>query len=200
MKKQLIATVIITLYTSLSIFAQDIITKRNGDEIKAKIIEVGTDDVKFKKFDNIDGPLFVVSKSDIIFIKYENGSKEIFEDIKTSILKNNQLLPINWKLQGEDDALRCYRGYRGAQVGTFFTCLILGPLVGLIPAISTSSVKPSKQKYLQYPNNNYFNNIEYKDAYINRAYKRKKHKIWGMYGLGSGIFAGLVLVSVGKVK
>lgn len=180
--------------TSLTTNAQDLITKRNGDEIKAKVIEVGTDEVKFKKFDNIDGPLFVVAKSEIIFIKYENGSKEVFEEIKTSVL-NMQVAPqINWKTQAEDDAVRHYRGYRGAQAGTFWTCLLLGPLVGLIPAIATSSTRPSKQKYLQYPNAEYFNNLEYKEAYINRAHKRKKHKVWGMYGLGSGLFVGAVLL------
>lgn len=190
MKKQLmIAT--ITLFTSLSIHAQDIITKRNGDEIPAKVIEVGIEEVKFKKFDNIEGPLIVIAKSDIIFIKYENGSKEIFEDIKAAVIKNNSQTPINWKFQAENDAIRYYRGYRGAQAGTFWTSLLFGPIIGLIPAIATSVKKPTKQVYLQYPNAEYFNNPEYKETYMHRAYKRKKHKVWGMYALGSGLSIGL---------
>ena len=180
--------------SSLTTNAQDLIIKRNGDEIQAKIIEVGTDEIKFKKFDHIDGPLFVVAISEIIFIKYEDGSKEVFEEKKTSA-SNIQVAPQNnWKTQAEDDVIRYYRGYRGSQSGTFWTCLLLGPLVGLIPAIATSATKPSKQKYLQYPNDEYFKNVEYKEAYIERAHKRKKHKVWGMYGLGSGIFAGVAVL------
>lgn len=195
MKKQLLIT-ITAIFTNLTIYSQDLITKRNGDEIKAKVIEVGTDEVKFKKFDNIDGPLFVVKKSEIIFIKYENGSKEIFEDIKTSVLNMQQQLPVSWKLQAEDDANKYYRGYRGAQTGTFWTTVLFSPLIGLIPAIATTRVKPTQKKYLQYKNDEYFKNTEYSEAYMAFAYKRKRKKVWGMFGLGSAIFGGATLLAI----
>jgi hypothetical protein len=63
-----------------AINAQDVIYKRNGDEINAKVTEIGTDDVKYKKFDNQDGPTYTISKSELIMIRYENGDKDMFND------------------------------------------------------------------------------------------------------------------------
>lgn len=57
---------------------QDIIFKTNGDEIKAKIVLVDLKIIQFKKFENLDGPLYNISKSDVFMIKYENGTKDVF--------------------------------------------------------------------------------------------------------------------------
>jgi len=58
--------------------AQDIITKTNGDEIRAKVTEVNIKEVKYKKFENPEGPVYTMSKSDIFMIVYENGDKDMF--------------------------------------------------------------------------------------------------------------------------
>lgn len=58
-------------------FAQDVIIKKNGDEIKSKILEVSSTEVKYKKFDYIDGPTYIIPKSEVFFIKYANGTREI---------------------------------------------------------------------------------------------------------------------------
>ncbi|MGZ5282071.1 MAG: hypothetical protein ACXWDO_06240 [Bacteroidia bacterium] len=58
--------------------AQDVIVKKNGDEIKVKIEEVSANDIKYKKYDNLDGPLFYIPKSDVFMVRYEDGSKETF--------------------------------------------------------------------------------------------------------------------------
>lgn len=60
--------------------AQDIITQKNGDEIQVKVMEVGTQDVKYKKYGNDSGPTYTLSKSEIFMIKYENGEKDMFEN------------------------------------------------------------------------------------------------------------------------
>lgn len=73
----------ILLFFSLFLFfgnayGQDIIIKLNGDEIQAKVLEVGLSVVKYKKFDNINGPTFEILKSDIFMIRYPNGTKDVF--------------------------------------------------------------------------------------------------------------------------
>lgn len=70
------------LFTGVFAFCQDIIFKRNGDEIKAKVIEVTTTEVKYKKFTMPAGPTYSLLKSDIFMIKYPNGEKDLFEDAK----------------------------------------------------------------------------------------------------------------------
>ncbi|GHT34666.1 hypothetical protein FACS189434_11220 [Bacteroidia bacterium] len=64
-------------------FAQDVITLKSGDEIQALVQEIGTDEVKYKKFDNKTGPTYTLKKSDIFMIKYANGSKDVFANEPT---------------------------------------------------------------------------------------------------------------------
>jgi hypothetical protein len=68
------------LWGASALHAQDIITLKNGDEIKAKVQEVGSADVKYKKFENLTGPTYTLLKTEIFMIKYENGEKDIFKD------------------------------------------------------------------------------------------------------------------------
>jgi hypothetical protein len=55
---------------------------KNGDEIEAKIIEITPDLVKYKKCDNLDGPLISEKKSALLMIRYENGTKDLFNNIE----------------------------------------------------------------------------------------------------------------------
>ena len=59
--------------------AQDIILKTNGEELQVKVTEVSTDVVKYKKFSNLTGPVYVIQNIDIFMIKYEDGNKDLFE-------------------------------------------------------------------------------------------------------------------------
>jgi hypothetical protein len=61
--------------------AQDLIIKKNGEEIKSKVLEVALKIIKYKKFDNPNGPTFEILKSDVFIIKYENGTKDILNVI-----------------------------------------------------------------------------------------------------------------------
>lgn len=61
-------------------FAQDVLTKRNGDELEVKVIKVSTDEVEYKKWSNPDGPSYVLPKGDVFMIKYQNGDKDVFNE------------------------------------------------------------------------------------------------------------------------
>ena len=60
--------------------AQDILTKRNGDELQVKVLEITPTQVKYKRFDNLEGPLISVAKSSVFMIVYENGTKEVITE------------------------------------------------------------------------------------------------------------------------
>ena len=60
------------------LFAQDIITKNDGTDIQAKVVEVGQSSIRYKKFSNLDGPTYTISLSDILMITYENGEREVY--------------------------------------------------------------------------------------------------------------------------
>ncbi|HNW89986.1 MAG TPA: hypothetical protein PKN48_10005 [Bacteroidales bacterium] len=76
MKRFILILIGVVIFSTLQ--AQDVIFKKNGDEVQAKIEEVGVSEIKYKKFDNQDGPLYTILKSDVFMIKYANGTKEVF--------------------------------------------------------------------------------------------------------------------------
>ncbi|MBP5572259.1 MAG: hypothetical protein J6X39_06280 [Bacteroidales bacterium] len=77
MKKTLII-VAISLFGSIGLYAQDIITKTDGTDLQAKILEITIGEIKYKKFSNLDGPTYTILKSEVMFITYENGDRDIF--------------------------------------------------------------------------------------------------------------------------
>lgn len=55
----------------------DIITLNDGSEIKAKVTEVGTNDIKYTRY-GTSLPTYTLQKSEIFMIVYENGVKDVF--------------------------------------------------------------------------------------------------------------------------
>lgn len=76
----MLALLCLILTVSFNSNAQDIIVKTNQEEIKAKIIEVGTDAIKYKKTSMKDGPSFVIRKQEVFMIIYADGSREFMND------------------------------------------------------------------------------------------------------------------------
>ena len=95
---------ILFICSSNIIKAQDTLSMRSGENILVKvievsnvslkwakkgIIEVGTAEVKYKKLDNLNGPVFSMLKSDLIMIKYQNGTSDDFSK-ETKKIKNRK--------------------------------------------------------------------------------------------------------------
>ena len=163
-------------------FSQDFITKKNGDEIQAKILEVGNSEIKYKKIDNLEGPTFTIYKSEVLLIKYQNGSKDIFKDEVRSPDTET-----DFYTNGQSDANIYYRGYSAAGTGTLITAL-LSPLVGLIPAIACSSAQP-REENLDYPSPELMKNPNYYQGYTKKAKKIKQGKIWKNWVIALGVNA-----------
>jgi len=60
-------------------FSQDIIHLKNGEEIKANVREIETDIIKYKRFDNPEGPSYTLQKSEVSTIFYANGTHDEFD-------------------------------------------------------------------------------------------------------------------------
>ncbi|MCX8143127.1 MAG: hypothetical protein N3F62_02590 [Bacteroidia bacterium] len=62
---------------------------KSGDEFVVKIIEISDKEIKYKRCDNYDGPLYTISKSKVYAIVYSNGITEhIIDD--SIISKSNE--------------------------------------------------------------------------------------------------------------
>ena len=107
-----------------SVVAQDVITLKSGDDIQALVQEVGEVSVKYKKFDNPNGPTYVLSRSNIFMIRYANGSKDVFTDNTASVApplvtsqpntqaQNQQIPPLDYaaftRLRRNDAAMESF--------------------------------------------------------------------------------------------
>ncbi|MDQ3047542.1 MAG: hypothetical protein M3R27_08355 [Bacteroidota bacterium] len=94
MKSFLVLLAVLSIQTA---FSQDYIIKKNGDEIKAKVVEVGTIEIKYKKFEKPTGPNYVVERADVFMIKYEDGTK----DVLNPVIDNNKAEPV--KVESKKD-------------------------------------------------------------------------------------------------
>ena len=63
-----------------NLFSQDLIMLKDGSEIKSKVTEVNIEDIKYKKYENPDGPTYTIPKNKVFLIKYSNGSKDIISE------------------------------------------------------------------------------------------------------------------------
>lgn len=77
MKNKSLLSILTAALFATSSYAQDVISLKSGNKLSAKILEINTSEIKYKRFDNPNGPTYVVSKSDIQKIVYENGTVDL---------------------------------------------------------------------------------------------------------------------------
>jgi hypothetical protein len=184
--------IFIAIFTFNFAHGQDKVFLKSGENIEAKILEINIDVVKYKKFTNLDGPTFTIIKSDIHMVIYENGESEIF---KNELINNEVSLnksDENMFTKGQRDASLYYKGYKGAGTGTLFSS-ILSPILGLIPAIATSSTDP-KHNNLSFPDKKLMENSDYFMGYTKKAKKIKQGRVWTNWAIGFG--ANLVAILI----
>jgi hypothetical protein len=93
--------VIAFLFCSVNLLGQDILFFSNN-QIQAKILLIDDDIIEYKKFNNIDGPLYEVKRSSIVKIQLESG--EIIKNQQNKINTINKNTIINSKrLNSEPD-------------------------------------------------------------------------------------------------
>lgn len=86
---EIVLAIGITLSSGAISFAQDTIINKGNEAIVAKIIEVSPSEVKYKRFDLPDGPVYVANKSEVLRIKYANGLVEQFATQPATQTKSN---------------------------------------------------------------------------------------------------------------
>ena len=66
------------LLITFGAYSQDVITLTDGTEIKAKVNKISDKEIEYKKWNNIDGPVYTLDVNKITSIKYINGENDIF--------------------------------------------------------------------------------------------------------------------------
>ena len=121
-------------------FAQDVIVQRDGSTILSKVVEVGTTEVKYKKYSNLDGPTYAILKSDIMVINYENGQKDTFNNASsapaTTSADSQPSIPFEVNPNLENDNLQLVQAFNSTSLNyvgddTKKKCIALALVLGL---------------------------------------------------------------------
>jgi hypothetical protein len=106
--KKSIFTIFALIIFAITGYSQDVITENSGNDINAKILEVTSTEVKYKKTNFLDGPTFTVLKSDVLMIRYANGTKDVFgksaSNVKPAVSEVIVSTDENMAIRGEKDA------------------------------------------------------------------------------------------------
>ncbi|MCQ2272038.1 MAG: hypothetical protein MJZ72_04530 [Bacteroidales bacterium] len=75
--KTILSFVFVVIMTICS-FAQDVIVLNDASKIQAKVLEIGVNEITYKKWNFQDGPNYKVLKEDVSFVEFANGEKEVY--------------------------------------------------------------------------------------------------------------------------
>ena len=88
----------IFIFITTGIFAQDLIILKDRNIIEAKVTEISQTEIRYKRFNHLDGSVIVVPAANVLSIRYENGTTEI-------INSGAQPLALNFPAQSAAQAL-----------------------------------------------------------------------------------------------
>jgi len=142
----------------------DIIILKNGDEIAAKVLEVGQNEIKYLMCDNIYGPTFTINKNEVFKINFSNGTSTVFKQSNSQNNYNNNnnantgsnpkdksflVTVLLWAFLGGLGIHRFYLGHIG--IGVLY--LLTGALCGIgwiidIILLVTGGLQPQGGKHI----------------------------------------------------
>jgi len=127
----------------------DQIIYKDGTEIKAKITEINTSEIRYKRCDFIDGPTFVEKQNKVFMIKYANGKSEMFKTEKAVENNNGKIIQDSQKINDKDKNTNPFSTLSLVfSILGFYPLIILGSILGLIfGAIAKNEIKSEPNKY-----------------------------------------------------
>ena len=169
------------------LWAADIIVTTSSERIDAKIEEVSETEVKYKKADNPNGPLFVIKTDQIASIIYSNGSVSVFEQKKE---EPKQPQAVRVASYGVYDAYGIYTPMGGGIIPEYQPGLMIRKTDDFY---WLGDFRMDERQYLEYIR---YNCQEAWDSY--QAGCRLWGAGWGLFGGGTGMFVvGLELYLIG---
>lgn len=154
------------LLMSNGVFSQDTIRFVDKTLKVVKVSEVGINEIKYHRFDNLEGPLYVSSKTEIASVTYANGHTDSFKS-------SEQQTPI----------------VSSTPVNTY-KAPISNEKILVVPPKLFYGGKPLGETRLYRMINNYPDgpkkSVLLKEFEVLRIYKKKQY-VFGFVGLGAGV-------------
>ncbi len=150
------------------IYSQDTIQFINKAAQSVKVAEVGIDEIKYHRFDNLEGPLYVTSKNEIRYIKYSNGHVDSITIASKIIQVTPEPISVyRMPISSNNDEKIMIHGDRLSHNGKAVGEARLFRLISNVPI-------PEKKALLQ------------KEYLVMKSYKKRQY-LFGFVGLGAGL-------------
>ena len=128
----------------------DTIVLKSGAIIIGRVEEIGQTELKYRKSNNLTGPIISLLKSDVLKILYSNGTSDFFNSFDSfnpsqgynpnQINSSDNSLPV--KTEGVGIV-----GFLSGLVGLFIASIPLGILAVIFGGVSLSKIKNNPRKY-----------------------------------------------------
>ncbi|MBD1397291.1 hypothetical protein H9Q13_08955 [Pontibacter sp. JH31] len=185
---------------------QDLIIKKNGDEVVAKIVKVGTDTVHYRMLSDASGPLRFVLRQDVAQMQLATEPSQTQlnqlpqvttpdEYVVAAVgspagAAGNKHKADDLVYQARQDAMMYYKG-QGPLWGTAGATFLFPP-AGLVTGIVMAAVPPNVDATF-HPNYQLMREPVYRQAFQKQAHKRKVGKAAAGFGIGFGALIALAL-------
>jgi hypothetical protein len=125
----------------------DTIVLKSGSLLIGKVEEIGQTEIKYRKCNNLSGPLISILKSDVAVIIYSNGTHEFLTPNNPIVASNNNNITTtdnNTEKKVEGLGLA---GFIAGLGGLFIAGYILGAIAVIFGAISLGRIKKNPNKF-----------------------------------------------------
>ena len=113
--KRVILLIAAAITFGFSVSAQDVILLKSAEEIKCKVVEIGGGELKYRKSEMPDGPLYSLPLGEIFSVTYANGHRETFKNFsQTSNIQQPKFA--NASTKGEYPYPPVSRAYRIGEI------------------------------------------------------------------------------------
>lgn len=86
--KKLLSLGIVVLLNTMCVFAQDVIFRSSTDSIQAQVLTIGTTEITYRKWSNLEGPIYSISINEVAAVRYANGTYDFFSN-KSAVTPEN---------------------------------------------------------------------------------------------------------------
>ena len=182
------------LLLATNVHAQDIIVKKNGEEIIGKVVGLGSEAVAYRYFSDINGPVLMVPRSEVAQLKLVTETEMASDSAHTYMNQEASIHELaRLRLQAKLDADNYYKAK-----GVFWTTMgstIMHPVAGLATGTLISVVPPAVDAVYN-PNRHLMKEPVYREAFQKQARKRKIGTAAAGFGAGAAVLSVIYMVIV----
>ncbi|WP_242921983.1 hypothetical protein [Pontibacter liquoris] len=175
----------------LAAYGQDIIVKKDGAQLVAKITRVQPDSIYYHYISDESGPDLAVARQEVAQVQFTGHAPPLLlTDVMYTNERSNLAEAGQMRLQARQDALAYYKPR-----GVFWTTLgatVFNPVAGLVTG-AVVSVVPPVVAAAGNPDNALLKDPIYREAYRKQARKRKIGHAAAGFSAGAAVLSAVYL-------